>query len=235
MDDELRRVDAGAAPGLPYVRMYGVYSALVIDIEDPFAMGRVRVKMAAAPEEGGDTLYAWARLATLAAGRDSGTWFLPDINDEVLVAFDGGDPSRPFVIGALWNGEDNPPVSAMGDSNDIKMLRTRSGIEIMFGDDDGDERLSLSTPAGQKIVLKDQTSSISIMDANGNAITMSGGGLVIHSQSELRIEGSSVSVAAGQIRFDTPSAVFSGLAKAVTVECTSVISQNYTPGAGNVW
>ena len=60
---------------------------------------------------------AWARQATLMAGNDRGTWFIPEVDDELLVVFEAGDPSRPYVIGALWNGRDAPPETMDGAGN----------------------------------------------------------------------------------------------------------------------
>lgn len=218
-DAEGEAMDA-AGQGGAVERLYGVYSALVTDINDPDSVGRVRVRLPWSPDDGAGQYDVWARLATLAAGKDRGTWFLPEVDDEVLVAFEGGDPSRPFVIGALWNGADTPPTSIQGGSNDVKMLRTRSGVEVVIDDHEGAEKLMLATPAGQKITLEDQSSSIQITDANGNGITLDGDGIVIHSQGKVTIQGGTVSCEAGSIRFDTGLALFSGAVKADTVDAT---------------
>src|SRR5687768_5814754 len=83
-------------------RFYGVYPAIVTDIKDPDGQGRVKVKLPWSPDPDGG-YSAWARLAVLMAGRDRGTWFVPDTDDEVLVALAAGDPRQPFVVGCLWN------------------------------------------------------------------------------------------------------------------------------------
>jgi uncharacterized protein involved in type VI secretion and phage assembly len=116
----------------------GVYPAIVIDNVDPDNIGRVKVRLpclGASDEEG----YApWARIATLMAGNNRGTWFIPDVNDEVLIVFEGGDLSRPYVIGCLWNGIDKPPESMDGTrENNRKVLRSRSGVKITLDDTDG--------------------------------------------------------------------------------------------------
>ena len=92
-------------------RRYGVYTALVTDIRDPEQQGRVKVAFPWAPDAGGGSYANWARLATLMGGNRRGSWFIPDVNDEVLVAFEGGDARRPYVVGSLWNGVDTPPES----------------------------------------------------------------------------------------------------------------------------
>src|SRR5258708_1417769 len=102
--DQLERSPTG-----PGGLFYGVYPALVTDVQDPEGQGRVKVRLPWAPDPGGSSYETWARLATMMAGGGRGSWFVPDPQDEVLVAFEGGNPRRPYVVGALWNGQDNPP------------------------------------------------------------------------------------------------------------------------------
>src|SRR5512147_2546974 len=101
---------------------YGVYPALVTDIKDPDGQGRVKVTLPWAVDTGGARFEAWARVATLMAGNNRGTWFVPDVNDEVLVAFEGGNSRKPCVVGALWNGTDSPPESMDGSGNNYKKV-----------------------------------------------------------------------------------------------------------------
>jgi uncharacterized protein involved in type VI secretion and phage assembly len=103
----------------------GVYRAIVTDNKDPEGRARLRVKI---PEvESGE---AWAELATLMAGNGYGTEFLPDVGDEVLVAFEAGDVERPFVIGALWGAGERAPTGAGA----AKIIRTRCGATITIDD-----------------------------------------------------------------------------------------------------
>ena len=95
-------------------RWYGVFPATVLDIKDPDGMGRVKVTLPWSPDTGSDRYEAWARVATLMGGNNRGSWFIPDVNDEVLVSFEGGDARRPYVIGSLWNGSDAPPEQMDG-------------------------------------------------------------------------------------------------------------------------
>ena len=116
-------------------RFPGVYPALVIDVVDDDQQGRVRVRVPGLPDPAGGAYEAWARLATMMAGANRGTWFIPDVDDEVLVAFEAGDPDRPYVIGALWNGQDAPPESMDGAGNNhLKTIRSRQGILITLDD-----------------------------------------------------------------------------------------------------
>jgi len=220
-------------------KWYGVYPALVTDIKDPDGQGRVKIVL---PGLSGQSLNEdpkrggyWARLATLMAGNDRGSWFIPDVDDEVLVAFEGGDPSHPYVIGALWNGQDRPPESMDGQGkNNHKILRSRNGVKITFDDTNGMESLKLETPAGQIITLKDGSSSVKIEDSNGNSIKFDSNGITMTMSDKLTISASQVEISAGRVRIDAGMAEFSGVVKCNTLITDSVISSSYTPGAGNI-
>ena len=95
-------------------RWYGAFPALVTDINDPEGLGRVKIALPWSPDTAGARYETWARLATFMAGNNRGSWFIPDVDDEVLIVFEGGDPRRPYVIGSLWNGKDSPPESMDG-------------------------------------------------------------------------------------------------------------------------
>ena len=103
--------------------LQGVYTASVLDNRDREGQARVMVRVPGVAETG-----IWARLATMMAGRDRGTLFVPDVGDEVLVAFERGDLRSPCVLGSLWNGQDKPPESG-GDVSSTKMIRSRSRRE----------------------------------------------------------------------------------------------------------
>ena len=150
------RLPAPRVLELPSDRWYGVYPAVVADNRDPEGLGRVRVSLPWAPDSGGasgltkgEGYTAWARLATMATGDDRGSWFLPDVNDEVLVSFEAGHPARPVVIGALWNGQDRPPVTADA-GNSVKVLRTRAGSEVRFVDVEGGESVEIRTGSASR-------------------------------------------------------------------------------------
>lgn len=217
-------------------RWFGVHTAVVVDIRDPDNQGRVKVKFPWAADTGSDPCEAWARLATLMAGPDRGTWFVPDPDDEVLVAFEGGDPRRPHVLGMLWNGKDAPPVSMDGDGrNEKKSIVSRNGVKVTLDDKDGRESLVLETPGGQKMTLKDGPGSIEIVDSNGNSMKMEASGITIETSGKLSISASQVGVSAGMVSVDSGISKFSGMVRADTVQTNTVIAATYTPGAGNIW
>jgi uncharacterized protein involved in type VI secretion and phage assembly len=217
-------------------RWPGVFVALVTDLRDPDGLGRVRVRLPWAPDPDGGGYEAWARLATLMGGRDRGTWFIPDVDDEVLVAFEGGDPRFPYVLGGLWNGTDTPPESMDGAGrNERKVIRSRNGVKITLDDHDGREQLILETPGGQRLTLEDGPGSIEARDSNGNTIKLDSGGVTVTAAAKVTVRAAQVEVSAGMVSVDAGMSKFSGVVKADTVITNAVISSSYTPGAGNIW
>jgi uncharacterized protein involved in type VI secretion and phage assembly len=229
--------ESGFAAALERNRLYGVYPAQVTNIVDTDGQGRVKVKLPWAPDSGNGGYEVWARLAMLMAGNGRGTWFIPDPNDEVLIAFEGGDARRPYVLGMLWNGQDAPPESMDGaGANNKKTICSRTGIKITFDDTGGSEVLTLQTPGGQKVTLSDAASSIEMQDSNGNDIKMDASGVTITSAADVTIEaGGSMTLTALSLTVNAAQSIFSGSVQGNSVITPSVIGASYTPGAGNIW
>ena len=216
-------------------RCYGVYPALVSDIADPDNQGRVKVKLPWAADAAGGQYEAWARLATMMGGKNRGSFFIPDVDDEVLVAFEDGDPRRPCVLGGLWNGSDAPPEAMDGGGKNYKkVLKSRNGVTVTLDDTDGQEKLILETPGGQKVTLQDGPGSVEIKDASGNSIKLESSGITITAAAKLTINAPKVDVSSGMVAVDAGMSKFSGVVKADTVIATSVVGSSYTPGAGNL-
>jgi uncharacterized protein involved in type VI secretion and phage assembly len=217
-------------------RWYGVLPALVTDIKDPDNQGRVKVTLPWSPDAQGARYEGWARLATLFGGNNRGSWFVPDVDDEVLVAFEHGDPRRPYVLGGLWNGRDAAPESMDGAGNNYKkVLCSRNGVKLTLDDQDGQEKLILETPGGQKVTLKDGPGALTIEDSNGNSVKLESAGITVTASAKVTVNASQVAVSAGMVTVDAGMSKFSGVVKADTVICNSIISASYTPGAGNIW
>ena len=171
----------------------GVSVAVVTDNNDPDKLGRVRVRLRG---HGKRQPSPWARIAVPMAGKSRGTYFLPEIDDEVLVAFENGDPAHPYVIGALWNDRDPPPEGNADGGNDRRLIRSRKGHQLTF--DDGEaSAIELRLNDGRCIRLNDQ--AVTIDDDKGNAISIqSGSGTIeIRSSRAIAISSPEVSIAAG--------------------------------------
>src|SRR5439155_20015735 len=134
---------------------------------------RVRVRFPTLPNGGADGEEShWARIVSYMAGKDRGTFWLPEVDDEVLVAFAHGDFNQPIVLGALWNGIDKPIYDNKGAAgkatdlkfqgkheakkNDLKVIRSRVGHQLIFNDNANEPRVALHTQQKHRIVLDDK-------------------------------------------------------------------------------
>jgi uncharacterized protein involved in type VI secretion and phage assembly len=168
-------------------RLRGVAVAIVSENDDPEGMGRVKLTYPWRDVE--DESY-WARIAVPMAGDDRGTYFLPEKDDEVLVAFDNGDIRHPYVIGSLWNGQQPPPADNEG-SNDIRKIRSRSGHELVFDDNESEGKVAVTSNGGHSVVLDDAGGgSITVEDKGGNTITLDSaeGSITLSGASKLSIQ-----------------------------------------------
>lgn len=207
--------------------------AIVRDNYDPDDIGRVKVRFVDKnPDDPGAEV--WARVVTLMAGPNRGSWFMPEIDDEVLVAFDGSEKGESYVIGAMWSDRNQPPTGA-STNNYTKLLRTRTGVQIKMEDSDGQERLTLETPGGQKLTLRDGPGRIEIADSNGNEIEFDPSGITVRASARVNVEASVVKVNAATIDVSAGLSKFSGVVKCEALITKSVVSNSYTPGAGNIW
>jgi uncharacterized protein involved in type VI secretion and phage assembly len=151
---------ADAARGAERGRIYGVVPAIVTNNKDPEGVGRVKVNYPWLSIE--DEGY-WARVAAPMAGAGRGVYFLPEVNDEVLVAFEQGDLRFPYIIGALWNGKDEPPVKNDDGKNDVRVIRSRSGHVLRLTDTDGKETIEIIDKSEKnKLVFDTAKNSITI-------------------------------------------------------------------------
>ncbi|MGB3519062.1 MAG: phage baseplate assembly protein V [Elainellaceae cyanobacterium] len=217
--------------GGPY---YGVYVGLVTDVQDPQGQGRVRVRLPWTTDGEGDAFEIWARVATLMAGSDRGTWFIPEPNDEVILSFEGGCPWSPIVVGAVWNGVD-PPPETMDGQNNIRSITSRSGIRVTFDDSEGAVQFTLETPGGQKVVCADTPASLELSDSNGNQITLDASGITLNSSATVTINATLLKVSASLATVDAGMSKFSGVVQSDTNITNTTVSATYTPGAGNIW
>jgi uncharacterized protein involved in type VI secretion and phage assembly len=150
----------------------GTHSAvvgIVTNNQDPDGLGRVKVKF---PWLSGGIESSWARVVTPMAGNNRGIFFLPEVNDEVLIEFEHDDMNRPFVLGSLWNGVDKPPEANQNGANDIRKICSRSGHEIIFNDNTTSGNVEIHTKAGHKVILDDSSGGekIEIQDKTGSNV-----------------------------------------------------------------
>jgi len=133
-------------------KMFGVEVAIVTNVKDPDKLGRVKVcfpRLATKPESD------WIRVVQPAAGAGRGFYWLPHVEDEVLIAFERGEAHRPHVVGSLWNGKDKPMKNAYQDDNTTVMIQTKSGHQVILDDKKGDEKIIIADKSGNRTLTWD--------------------------------------------------------------------------------
>jgi phage baseplate assembly protein V len=174
-------------------RFYGVVVGIVTNNKDPDNLHRVKVRF---PWLSNDVESHWARVAAPMAGKNRGAYFLPEVDDEVLVAFEHGQVDHPYVVGSLWNGKDNAPESNADGENNHRTLRSRSGHVLRFNDKSGNETIEIIDKTGNNKVVIDSAnnsitieakSDITIKSATGK-LTMQANGIEMKSQMGVTVE-----------------------------------------------
>jgi uncharacterized protein involved in type VI secretion and phage assembly len=172
-------------------RIPGVVVGIVKSRDDPRGEGRLQLEFPWMP---GSQRSGWAPVGAALAGASRGAFFMPELDDEVLVAFEHGDFDHPFIVGFLWNGVDRPPETdpnnrviltpgghtlRFEDGNGKKIIiRSSSGHEIVLDDSATGPKISITTRAGQSLVLDDQASSAELK-GGGRTLTLRGGQVLI--------------------------------------------------------
>jgi phage protein D/phage baseplate assembly protein gpV len=172
-------------------RIDGVVTAVVTkNSGDPNDLSRIQVKFPWLPKDNGAELSsAWARIATPGGGKDRGFLFFPEINDEVLVAFEHGDINYPLIVGGLWNKKDLPPLKntdavKSGEVNQ-RVLKSRSGHQIMLDDTKGAEKISIQDKSTKNIIEFDVDKKSITFKAEGDLIFEAGGKFTVTSKGDL--------------------------------------------------
>ena len=141
--------------------IYGIVTGLVKEIYDASHPGMVKVEMFMT--DGTLNVTDWIRVIVPYGGKDKGMYFLPDVGDEVAIAFERGDIEKPYIIGCLWNANvDKIPENTVTEKNTIKKLKTRGGHEVIFDDTEKKEKIEIITPKKSKISMDDENSLITI-------------------------------------------------------------------------
>jgi phage baseplate assembly protein V len=153
-------------------RFHGVYEALVTAVDDPDHEARVKLRMPGCDEH---TETDWCRVRQFYAGNGYGAVFVPDVGDEVLIAFIQGDMRQPVILGGLYNGHDKPPAQDPRE----RIICSRNGHKIRFID---------STPTSG------DRGALIVEDAHGNRVTLSNGKIAIHSIALLELKGAIVTI-----------------------------------------
>lgn len=186
----------------------GIVIGLVIDLDDPESLGRIRVKYPYL----GDAPSDWARLVTPMAGKDRGMFFRPEVDDEVLVAFELGDVRRPYILGSLWSTTDTPPPDdGEPKKNNWRFIKSRNGHIVKLDDTQGKEKIEIIGSdgqrqivfdiAGQKIQVTCDTGDIEVSASAGkvkvDALTVeikASGNMTLEATGTMTIKGATVNI-----------------------------------------
>lgn len=177
-DDVVANPSMGTIPrtnGLQIAKVEGI-------VKDPLEQGRIYIRLANSLDT-----KMWARLATLDAGDGRGTFFMPEIGDEVVVGFVDDNPGQAVVLGMLHSGKAKTPFE-QSEENHIKGYVSREKIIVQF--DDEKKSLLIETPGGNKVLISDEDKGISMEDQNGNTLVLNDQGITMESQKKITIKAS---------------------------------------------
>jgi uncharacterized protein involved in type VI secretion and phage assembly len=166
----------------------GIMIGVVNSLEDEEGLGRVQVRYPCLEDQDSD----WARLVSPMAGPERGIFFRPEVEDEVLIAFEQGDPRRPYVLGALWSSVDlPPPTEGSAKENNQRVIRSRCGHVILLDDKPGAEKIELiDKDEKRRVVIDSANSKIQVICESGDVeVTAESGKVTIKAQT-VEIEAS---------------------------------------------
>lgn len=203
-------LDATAQPVL------GVTVGVVTAVEDEQHLGRVKVQLPLLSER---VESAWAQIAVPWAGQRRGSYLLPEVNDEVLVAFRHGDAAHPIVVGFLWNPKDPPPQTSPG--RNIRELRSKKGHVVQFDDTDGREKVTVASSGGLEVTLDDATKQV----------TVAAGGTSPRARVVIETDGQRISITSpqGDISLQAPKGEVSIAGASIKLQATSGVTVSGNP------
>jgi uncharacterized protein involved in type VI secretion and phage assembly len=195
-----------------FARFFGVVVGKVTNNRDPLYLGRVKVSIPSLFGEADES--NWATVMTPMAGEQFGVYFLPEIDDRVLVAFENGMPDSPYVLGSVWGFGYKPPEKNENSNNNLRLIRSRSGHQITLDDTEDQEKITISDKTGNNIIAIDSsTNTISItsdqdlsLNAKGNINLSSERDVSIECSGTLKLKAGNTEITAGQNKIVMESA-----------------------------
>ncbi|MBQ6519583.1 MAG: VgrG-related protein [Anaerolineaceae bacterium] len=176
-------------------RIGGVVTGVVTSNNDPEKLGRVQVKYPWLPKMNSSELSScWARLTFVGGGADRGIVFLPEVNDEVLLAFENGNMSSPYVLGVLYNGKDKLPkgnaelVDAGTKKVNQRVIVSRAGHKIIMDDTSGKEKITIEDKTGKNKIEIDSTKNEFKIISEGKLDLQSKGDLTLTTEGKLTLK-----------------------------------------------
>lgn len=201
-----------------------VHLGQVTDNADPDGRGRVKVRLQALDME------LWASVVAPSAGEGYGVSLLPRQDEIVIVAF--VSPEFAVILGAIWNGQGSHPESAQA-VEERYTIETPAGTKMLFRDDE--PSFEISTPNGYRLKVRDDNGGSIEITRGEQLIELDSSSINITASAEVKVNAPQVKVEAAMVDVTAGMSQFSGVVKCDTLISNSVISSSYTPGAGNIW
>jgi uncharacterized protein involved in type VI secretion and phage assembly len=212
----------------------GAHLARVRSVQDPNGTGRVQVQIHATDPD--ESALLWARVATCFAGDNYGAFFIPDVDEEVLVVFVGNDARYPVVIGAMWTGAHELPEDISGENVDRWTITGKGGTRIAIVEESsGQEKVEISTPGGASATLTDANGGEIVLTVGTNTMTMDSSGISFETANEFSVQASTIKLRAPSVTVTALNADFSGQTSSKKLTTASVVSAMYSQGIGNMW
>ncbi len=164
---------------------FSIVRAIVTQNQDPDQLGRIKVRFPFLGGKAKDNESVWCRVARPVSHGESGDWFLPNLDDEVLVAFENNDMNRPIIMGALFSEERKPPRSGReGDANadgnnSLRFTKSPGGHTFFMDDTEGKEAMGFFDKVNNQITLDSGKKSLVIKDTNSNTVELKSDGITI--------------------------------------------------------
>lgn len=203
-------------------RIQGVVVGVVTNNQDPDNLGRVKLRF---PWLSDDYESNWARVAAPMAGKGRGAYFLPEVDDEVLVAFEHGAVERPMVLGALWNGQDSPPADNQDGKNNVRLIKSRSGLTVKLDDTDGAAKVTISDKDGKSLIELDASKGTITISSDKDLILSAKGKISLESGGDVAIKGQNLALE-GEAKY----AITTGASGTGSLEAKSGLAITCTTG-----
>jgi len=174
----------------------GLQTGVVMKLDgDPANEQRVQV---AVPVMQAETEGVWARLLQFHGSNGFGSFFVPEVGDEVVLGYFNNDPSHPVILGSLYSSK-QVPAYALAAENNTKAIVTRCKSKIEFNEED--KVITITTPGNNKVVLSDKDKSILLHDQNDNKVELNTSGITLTSPKDITLS------AKGKITLDAVGAI----------------------------
>jgi phage baseplate assembly protein V len=168
-------------------RIYGVTVGEVVENIDTTGQGRVKIRLPWLP-----SIEPWCRVAVPMAGAERGFYFIPQVGDEVLVAFNHGDIREPYIIGCLWNGQDSPPTQVPTDAVNKRIIRTPAGHQIEL--DDAAQSITITSTTDHKVTIDPEKIELATARDTVTLSLSTEGGVSIEAKTSLELKAKKIRI-----------------------------------------